>query len=95
MKKLILALTMMISVGANAAIDCNQVSAFAEEVMTARQSGVPMSRVIEILNDNSLNSIAIDAYKKPRYQTDEYKQRAITEFGNKAVIECLMITKSK
>lgn len=69
---------------------CKQVEESASVTMQARQSGIPLSRVLEIAADSEmLKTIAIDAYNTPKFATESYKVNAISEFTNKWLLACL------
>lgn len=62
---------------------CNQLSTAAEYVMEQRQKGAAMREMMSVLPDNDMYREMVNlAYDEPLYTTDEYIQRAITEFGN-------------
>jgi hypothetical protein len=73
---------------------CLLIGQLAKGIMTARQSGTPMSKVINLLGGeaSTINDLArqliIDAYEQPRFSGDKYQQRAITEFENEAMVMC-------
>ena len=72
--------------------------------MTNRQSGVQMATVMDIAkaeaeagnNSQMLQSrvlqtmqlIIVDAYESPRFSTENYKARAISEFKNRWYLRC-------
>ena len=73
---------------------CKSHSELIGKVMHARQAGVPLSRILEILDDGSALSeleieMALMAYGKPRYSTERMQERAIQEFANNAMLLCM------
>lgn len=77
--------------------DCTITSSLAEQVMTARQIGIPrtdMHRVVAVLSqgDEDLHrpvSVTFrQAYARPRYLTDEIQELAINSFRDQAAAEC-------
>jgi hypothetical protein len=84
--------------------ECKMTSRFAGQVMSGRQSGVQMATVMDIAkeeaeagnNSQMLQSqelqavqlIIVDAYESPRFSTENYKARAISEFKNKWYLRC-------
>jgi hypothetical protein len=54
--------------------------------MTARQSGMAMS---EVMNMMSFKQLVIAAYEKPRFSGDEYKTKSIEDFRDKAYLDCI------
>lgn len=73
---------------------CLMLGQLAEGVMTARQSGKPISTVLGTLDggssdiDNLARTIIIEAYEEPRWNGSEYQSRAITEFENSVMVRC-------
>ena len=76
---------------------CTLLSLLAEKVMENRQDGVPMRKQMEKVNkaDESivdiLTEFVTEAYDVSQYGSDEYQRRAITEFGNSALLTCLKV----
>lgn len=91
MKKLITTLALLLSLSTNAAeIDCEQLSSIASTIMESRQAGVKLSKIIKLADSNSLiKEMAVSAYRKPAYNSEEYKQQEISEFANYWYIACL------
>ena len=73
---------------------CIVVGMLAKQIMSARQSGVPMSKVMGVLDGEDSNAdgltrqLTIQAYDYPRFSGSEYQERAITEFENEAMVMC-------
>lgn len=75
---------------------CKQIAELAAEMMDARQSGVPMYKQIEVINNEPglsdltqlLERIIVDAYDSPRYSTQSHKKQAIDDFRNDVYLEC-------
>lgn len=98
-KKLLLTLIFINPLSAMAINEdsCKKFSEFAELTMEGRQRGRPITELISIIDrtpgDKSsiplFRNWIISAYKQPRYSTESNKQEAITEFSNKAYIECI------
>jgi len=75
---------------------CTTISKNASMIMELRQSNAPLSGVLEAVKGvDILETLAMEAYKKPRYSSDEYKTNAIADFGNLAMITCLQAFKEK
>lgn len=69
---------------------CIGQSELAEKVMSGRQNGVPMHKMLGTLdnitdeNFKGIMEYMIElAYDVPRYSTEQYKNHAKVEFGNK------------
>ena len=66
----------------------------AESVMLARQTGVPINRMLNRINgatDTFYNYHVLlveDAYSTPRFLTEEYKRQAVVDFGTKIYNIC-------
>ena len=72
---------------------CKGVSGVAMKIMEARQAGVPVSDLLDKLqqagNDQWVYELVKLAYREPGYSTEQNKKKAITEFGNSAFISCV------
>lgn len=72
---------------------CTKFASLAERIMQVRQDGVPLSEVLNVGSDPEvkelIKSLALVAYKTPRYYGDEAKSEAITNFSDKALLQCL------
>lgn len=95
----VVTIAVLASVARSESLDryCQVQSQIGEKVMEARQSGTPMSRLIEInqtLTDSPderrlYDEIVIRAYEEPLLRSDRNKAVAITEFGNHIMVSCL------
>ena len=99
MKKLLLAATLTVaSLSANAAKQdeyCNLIYGYAETIMNARQNGMPMPKMRQIVkntNDDALISIGdslIDwAYSQPKYHSEELQKYSTNRFAERAYYGC-------
>jgi soluble P-type ATPase len=99
MKILIVAMAILAALSTTASAElteCKSHSYLAGEVMNSRQSGQQMAAVIDIVKAEADNSrlvqlaqlIVVDAYESPRFSTENYKARAISEFKNKWYLRC-------
>lgn len=69
---------------------CGVISEFAEVTMESRQSGTPMSKLMEAANgEKSMESIIIRAYEKPRFRTNEMKQQTIENYRDAIYLACI------
>jgi len=68
---------------------CSSYSELARVIMRNRQFGVSMSKAMVAAGDYS--NLVVEAYKSPRYNTTEYKQRAMEEFSTEAYVDCFTI----
>ena len=74
---------------------CQGLEDAARPVMSARQAGVPLSKVLEV-SESDKNSdvrkltrlIALEAYGKPRFETEEYQARATADFADEIRLIC-------
>ena len=75
---------------------CTAVSNSASIIMELRQSNAPLSSVLEAVEGVAiLETLTMEAYKEPRYSSDDYKNNAIADFGNLAMITCLQSFKER
>jgi hypothetical protein len=68
---------------------CTQVSTLAETIMQNRQSGVPMSAMMEVVPADSLaTTLVIDAYDYPRLSIKSNQDDYIRDFADQAMLDC-------
>jgi hypothetical protein len=73
---------------------CTNVGELAAATMTARQRGIPMSKLYEINEGNPIGQVIVrDAYATPRFQSPEYVQRAVEDFRDAKFAMCLDMLK--
>ena len=77
---------------------CESNLRMAKLIMTARQTGTPIDKTLELVihqddKDNFFNKInknlVIDAYSRPLFSTPKYQQEEVNEFGAKHYISCM------
>ena len=69
---------------------CNQISGLAETIMDNRQSGVPMSAMIDATPiDSVAYDLIVEAYQYPRLTTERLQQGYIRDFADEAMVACL------
>lgn len=76
---------------------CNSVSKLAESIMKARQNGVPMRDIFNILHAHSTsesftaisNELVIAAYEEPHWSTESNKTRAARDFSDRFYLACV------
>ena len=106
MKRLLLAATLTVaSLSANAAKQdeyCNLIYGYAETIMNARQNGLPMPKMRQIVkntNDDALISIGdslIDwAYSQPKYHSEGLQKYSTNRFAERAYYGCKEVFKGK
>jgi hypothetical protein len=100
-RKLLLVLFFTISSLCHAEEDktsgCTAISGLAETMMTNRQKGVAMSKMMELIKEigkgskitNSIESYVVRAYEQPRYSSPEMQKRSIEEFRDEVHLECV------
>lgn len=77
--------------------ECTQAAHLAESIMTARQNGTSLEKALSVLTDNvddpaAVNAgkqLIIEAYKQPRYNSEEIQQRTIGDFRDNVHVACL------
>lgn len=69
---------------------CQPIAEFAKELMDARQAGVPLAQALTVAHHNAtMQALIISAYRKPRYSTEQYQERAAVDFANDTLVTCL------
>lgn len=75
---------------------CNNVAYMAERIMAARQKGVAFGDAYGMTNKPEYSTIrqlaqavVVHAFKEPRFDTDEYQQRAISDFRDEYHVACI------
>lgn len=86
-----LLLTTTISIAqASVSERCDALADLAESTMELRQAGIPLSKVLEIMGDETLyKTMTIQAYKQPVWRVEENKINAIAEYRNEWHLACL------
>jgi hypothetical protein len=68
---------------------CKTWSETGGTVMRGRQNGAPMSRMMDAAGDSSIaQAIVMDAYKQPRYQTEDMQKKSVEDFTNTVYMGC-------
>jgi len=77
----------------NAQGSCDDIYKLAESMMKARQKGAELPKILDVIERNgssdAVKKLAIMAYKEPRWNNENLQKRAISEFANKFMLECL------
>lgn len=85
--------TSAIHAEANPVKKCGQITILAEKIMELRQKGVKQRKLVNAFTDVEYGYLIIEiiksAYTKPRYDSDEYINKAITDFSNDIFGMCL------
>ncbi|MDD2724427.1 MAG: hypothetical protein PHH59_10455 [Methylovulum sp.] len=69
---------------------CDAISELALQIMSGRQKGVSMSKMMHIAEQNKLTqALIIAAYEINRFSTEEYQTRVIEEFRDDAHLQCV------
>lgn len=68
---------------------CQPISDIARELQAARQAGAPLAKALAIFEQPALQALTLSAWREPRYSTKEHQQRAITEFENRTLLQCM------
>lgn len=81
---------MITAIALSASLDlCQPIAELAGVAQSAHQTGVPLAKVLTLSDSPTLQALIISAYRLPRYQTETHQQRAITEFENAVLLQCL------
>lgn len=68
---------------------CEVYEGLAETVMKKRQHGAAMSDLMEIAEDDRfLQRMIRMAYEQPRYNSEEYISKTVSEFSNNFYLAC-------
>jgi hypothetical protein len=72
---------------------CTALSQLAEKIMENRQKGVPMHQQMERISGTDEihelgRTLIVEAYDTPKFGSPKYKNEAITEYGNEAMLAC-------
>lgn len=77
---------------------CEVIAEKAKSIMEVRQVGAPMQEVMDAVKDSAIKSLyfelVIQAYERPRYQSDEFRRRAVVDFQNEWYLSCVKAMKS-
>lgn len=68
---------------------CQPIAEFAKELMVARQAGVSLAQALTVSTQPAMQALIVSAYRKPRYSTPDYRERAAVDFANETLIICL------
>lgn len=75
---------------------CQNMEGLAKAIMQGRQLGVPMSEAYATSTrsgDETITKLTQllvrEAYRKPQYQTDQFKQQEVNEFGSSVFLACI------
>jgi hypothetical protein len=92
MKTLItaVALLMALSVPAQAEqASCDEIAAFAEQIMTARQRGMALSKALNLIEGmDTLRPMILEAWEVRAYQSGPRQERAVREYGESWFLMC-------
>ena len=92
MKRLAIALTLIIMASTSYAVPskCSEIHRFATTIMDARQSGVELTRMLEIADGNQLTiDLIVDAFRAPQFNGDAFKKRSIKDFAERWMLSCI------
>ena len=67
---------------------CATYHELATMVMSARQKGVSLVKMMGIAGDEMTKSLVMSAYDKPQYSGEEYRTKAVEEFANERALMC-------
>lgn len=76
---------------------CKVVSELAAMIMDARQSGVPMARMMEtsvggadVEFERFNRSLVVEAFRRPRMSVEENRRDEVRDFENQAYLRCTL-----
>ncbi len=92
MNKLLIALTVLASFNAasDSSLDiCSHYGEYAKTAAESKYSGVPLSDVMKVANDNkSAQYIVMQAYELPDWSSKDNQAKEVTKFRNKIEMLC-------
>ena len=68
---------------------CTLLKDLAESIMTNRQIGVDVTKMLGISENELIKSIVLHDYSRPGYSTLEYQKKSVKEFGLDVFMECI------
>ena len=92
MKKIVLIVMLLIAQQAQATTvkECSSLAELAQKIMEARQVGVPMAKVFQVVGDNQLyRAIVVAAYEQPAFMVEDIQQKAIRDFYDNWFLACI------
>ena len=91
MHRIIIALLLCTSVAAASERQdfCNQMQQVAQAAMTARQAGVPLRTMLQLVSDETAIGIFRESYKYPKQESDADKESSILSFSKLVLTACL------
>ncbi len=90
MKGLILAAMMLASFASSANDGCAVVANLGKTIMTGRQQGISIIKAVEISKGSEAAMTMVRmAYAKPRFESEEYKQKAAEDFETEVYLICI------
>lgn len=72
---------------AESEVVCNFEGTVAFLIMSSRQNGENIGQMIK--ESPKSKGLIMRAYEQPRFDSDEYKKKAIKDFENEIILECL------
>jgi len=91
MHRIIIAL-LLFSSGATASEKqhwCNQMQQIARAAMTARQAGVPLQTMLQLVGDETAIGIFRESYRHPKHESAADQKSEIASFGELVLTACL------
>ncbi|MBX7274617.1 hypothetical protein K2E96_01920 [Pseudomonas sp. ERGC3:05] len=74
---------------------CNAMATLAKSVMESRQSGMPMTKAIGLINSenkevaNLTRKLVIAAYEEPAWNSKALQEKATNDFQNRIYLPCI------
>lgn len=97
--KTITLITALLLAGPVAADGCATLGETSATIMDTRQSGAPMSSLMQAANDlpdadlgQLMRDVIVAAYEVPRYSSAGMKKQAVQEFQNRIERECYQMS---
>jgi len=68
---------------------CNHMQQVAQAAMTARQAGVPLQTMLQLVSDETAIGIFQESYKYPKHESDADQKTSIQSFSKLILTACL------
>jgi len=79
----------MVKAEESKASSCAEFDQLAAIIMEHRQKGTPLSKMVEVMPDETFLDLLIIAYETPQFSGEKHRQRMVDEFRNKVYLMCL------
>ena len=68
---------------------CTQMQQIARAAMTARQAGVPLQTMLQLVSDDTAIGIFRESYQYPKHDSEADRKGSVENFSELVLSECL------